>query len=150
MFDAVRPGHGIVLTSVDLDTELPNGHQRCGLDSLLITNADRITCDRDVLDRLLRGVPADAADPEEWFNERTGELKLVHMTATKVFKGKQKAVIAAFWKARDQASLKWSDVVTITNCGKDPDSVFGKLVWREWLENVDHGRYHILSRRLPK
>lgn len=151
LFDAMRPGHGIVLTCVDLDTQLPNGHQQCGLDSLLTTNVDgTLICDRDVLDRLLRGVPADAADPDEWFDERGGELKLVHMSATKVFKGKQKAVIAAFWKARHQASLKWSDVITLTDCGRDPDSVFGKLVWREWLENVGHGHYRIRSRRPQK
>lgn len=146
MFDAVRPGHGIVLAVDDLDAKLPNGHQRCGIDDLLIANGDAITCDREVLDRLLRGVPANAADPDEWFDERTGELKLIHMTAPKVFKGKQKAVIATLWKARDQASLKWSEVVAQTGCSKDPDSALGPG-WNEWIEKTAFARYRIRSRR---
>lgn len=147
MFDPARPGHGIVITAGKLDTELPNGHQQCGLDALLIADADGVTCDRDALNRLLRGVPANASDPEEWFEERTGELKLIHMAAPRVFKGKQKAVIAAFWKDRAQESLKWSDVVTLTNCGTEPDNVFGKGVWRKWLDHVGYGRYRIRTRR---
>ena len=146
MFDPARPGHGIVITAGELDTEFPNGHQRCGLDALLIADADGIACDHDVLNRLLRGVPADAADPDEWFEERTGELKLAHMAKSKVFKGKQRAVIAAFWKARNQASLKWSDVITQTRCSKDPDSALGSD-WKQWIEKTAYGRYRIRSRR---
>ena len=146
MFDPARPGHGIVITASELDAELPNGHQRCGLDALLIADADGIACDRDMLNRLLRGVPANASDPDEWFDERTGELKLFHMAAPRVFKGKQKAVIATFWKARDQASIKWSDLVTQTRCSKDPDSALGPS-WNEWIEKTAFARYRIRSRR---
>lgn len=147
LFDVIRPSHGIVITAGRLDVELPNGHQRCGLDDLLIANAHGITCDAEVLDRLLRGVSADAAGHGEWFEERTGELKLAHMADSKVFKGKQRAVIAVFWKERGQASLKWSDVVTRTDCGTEPDNVFGKGAWREWLDHVDYGRYRIRTPR---
>ena len=146
MVDAVRPGHGIVLTAGEIDAEFPNGHQRCGLDAILIADPDGITCDRDVLDRLLRGVPVDVTDPEEWFDERTGELNLVHMAAPKVFKGKQKAVIATFWKAREQASLKWSEVIERTGCSKDPDSALG-ADWNQWIEKTAYARYRIRSRR---
>ena len=146
MFDAVRPGHGIVLTADDIDAGWPNGHQRCGIDDLIISRGDSITCDLDVLGRLLRGAPANVDDPDEWFEERTGELKLVHMAAPRVFKGKQKAVIATFWKARYQASIKWSDLVTQTRCAKDPDSALGPG-WNEWIEKTAYGRYRIRSRR---
>ena len=146
MFDPARPGHGIVITAGELDAELPNGHQRCGLDGLLIADADGITCDRDVLNRLLRGVPANASDPDEWFDERTGELKLFHMAAPRVFKGKQKAVIAAFWKAQAQDSLKWSAVITQTGCSKDPDSALGPD-WNQWIEKTAYGRYRMRTQR---
>ncbi len=147
LFEALRPSHGIVLTAGEVDVDWPNGHQRCGIDDLLITGGDGIAYDIEVLGRLLRGVPANAADTDEWFDERTGELKLVHMAAPRVFKGKQKAVIATFWKARDQASIKWSDVVTQTRCSKDPDSALGSG-WNEWIEKTAFARYRIRSRRL--
>ena len=151
LLDAVRPGQGIVLTALGIDVDLPNGHQQCELDDLLVTDADRTACcDRDMLDRLLGGVAADALDSDEWFNEKTGELKLSHMDAGRVFRGKQKAVIAAFWKARHQHSLKWADVMAMTNCGKDPGSTFGGA-WAGWLENVGHGQglYRLRTRRRP-
>jgi hypothetical protein len=147
LIDTLRPSHGIVLTAGEVDVDWPNGHQRCGIDDLLIASGDGIACDIEVLGRLLRGVPANAADTDEWFDERTGELKLVHMAAPRVFKGKQKAVIATFWKARDQASIKWSDVVTQTRCSKDPDSALGSS-WNEWIEKTAFARYRIRSRRL--
>ncbi len=147
LFEALRPSHGIVLTAGEVDVDWPNGHQPCGIDDLLNTDGDGIACDIEVLGRLLRGVPANAADTDEWFDERTGELKLVHMAAPRVFKGKQRAVIATFWKARDQASIKWSDVVTQTRCSKDPDSALGSG-WNEWIEKTAFARYRIRSRRL--
>lgn len=144
MLDAARSGHGIVITASDLDGKLPNGHQQCGLNTLLISDANGVVCDRDVMNRLLRGVQAERHDTDEWFDERTGALKLHHMTAPKVFSGeKQKAVIAAFWRGRHESSIKWSDVVARTGCGRDPDSVFGKKVWREWLESPGHGHYRL-------
>ena len=68
------------------------------------------------------------------------------MAAPRVFKGKQKAVIATFWKARYQTSIKWSDLVTQTRCAKDPDSALGPG-WNEWIEKTAYGRYRIRSRR---
>lgn len=147
LIDPIRPGQGIVLTAFDADLELPNSHQARNLECVLVSDGSDITCDHDTLDRLLRGMAADAQNPDEWFDDRRGELKLNHMNAVKVFKGKQKAVIAAYWRARQQHSLKWEDVMVSTGCGKDPGSVFGKEVWREWLENVGHGLYRIRTRQ---
>jgi len=147
LVDPVRPSQGIVLTAIDVDLNLPNSHQARSLECILISDDCGITCDHDTMDRLLRGLAADTQNPDEWFDDRRGELKLSHMNAVKVFKGKQKAVIAAYWRARQQHSLKWEDVMASTNCGKDPGSVFGKDVWREWLENVGHGLYRIRTCR---
>lgn len=145
--DAQRPSHGIVLTVGDSPLSLPNGHQSIRIDSLLIASAGAFSIDRDVMTRLLRGLPADVVD-DEWFDEKTGELKLHHMNESKVFSGeKQKAVIAAFWRDRYGSSIKWSDVIARTGCGSGPDNVFGKQVWREWLESAGHGHYRIKSRR---
>lgn len=147
MFDAVRPGSGIVLSAIDIDVALPNGHQSCRLDSLLIGKANDVACDSSVLERFLRGVPADATGQDEWFNEKTGELKLLHMSVVKIFRGKQAAVIATFWKNRHQKGVKWSDVMERTGCSKDPGSVFGKGAWKEWIEKVDYSCYRIRWRQ---
>ena len=149
--DRLRPSQGLVLTAAtDADLVLPNSHQACELARLLSGNAESVRCNGEVLDRLLQGVPANADQGEEYFDERTGMLKLAHMDEAKTFaEGYQRAVIALYWKARHQHSVKWSDARTRTNCGRDPDSVFGKGVWREWLENVGHGLYRIRSRRTP-
>lgn len=56
MFDAVRPGHGIVLTAGNLDADLPNGRKRCGLDALVIADIEGTTYDRDVLSYTLEDV----------------------------------------------------------------------------------------------
>lgn len=147
--DQVRPSQGIVLTATDVDLELPNSHQARALASLLVDGLEETRCNLEVLDRLLKGSSADA-NQDEYFDERTGVLKLTHMDEAKTFaEGYQRAVIALYWKARHEHSVKWSDARTRTNCGRDPDSVFGKGVWREWLENVGHGLYRIRSRRTP-
>lgn len=147
--DRARPSQGIVLTATDVDLELPNSHQARALASLLVGGIEEARCNLEVLDRLLKGSSADA-NQDEYFDERTGVLKLTHMDEAKTFaEGYQRAVIALYWKARHQHSVKWSDARTRTNCGRDPDSVFGKGVWREWLENVGHGLYRIRSRRTP-
>ena len=145
--DAARLGQGIVLTAAGVETDLPNRHQLRDLASLLIADGGRIAYDRALLERLLRAGPTEGTNPHEWFDERSGTLKLAEMAAPRAFRGKQKAVIAAFWKARAMECLKWSDVVTATNCGKDPDSVFGKGIWREWLERADYGRYRLRTHR---
>jgi len=147
--DQARPSQGIVLTATDVDLVLPNSHQARDLACLLAGGIEEVRCNREVLDRLLKGSSADA-DQDEYFDERTGVLKLAHMNEEKTFsEGYQRAVIAHYWKARYQPNVKWSDARTRTNCGRDPDSVFGKGVWREWLENVGHGLYRIRSRRMP-
>ena len=112
--------------------------------------AQRITPDavEKPFQRLLKGPAADADDPDEYFDADTGELKLACVGDPKTFKGMQKNVIAVFWKARQQHSLKWSEVVTRTRCGKDPDSVFGPE-WSTWLERIEgqRGHYRLRTRR---
>lgn len=149
LLDPKRPSHGVVLTARDWKTDLPNGHQACSLDRLLISDAKGASCDFALLDRLLQGIAADAESPEEYFNEKTGELKLTWMAEPKIFSGKQLKVIAMLWKTRDQSSVKWSDIVISTNCNKDPRSVFGKN-WETWLERDEGSRgYYRLRMRAP-
>lgn len=133
LLDLKRPSHGVVLTARDWKTDLPNGHQACSLDRLLISDAKGASCDFALLDRLLQGIAADAESPEEYFNEKTGELKLTWMAEPKIFPRIQRAVIALLWKARHQSSVKWSDIMARTNCEKDVDSTFGPN-WKTWLE----------------
>lgn len=148
--DQIRPSQGIVLASGDLDITLPNRHQARDLASLLVDGIEGPRCNPEVLSRLLSAKPTEGEDSEEYFDERSGVLKLEHMTEEKTFvEGYQRSVIALYWKARHQPHVKWSDARHRTNCGRDPDSVFGKGVWREWLENVGHGLYRIRSRRTP-
>ena len=148
LLSAKRPSQGIVLTGHDVDIELPNSHQTCGIDRLLVSSGDFINYDADLLQRLLKGTTADADDPDEYFDVDTGVLKLARVDEPKTFKGKQKDVIAIFWKARQQHSLKWSEVVTRTRCQKDPDSVFGPE-WSTWLERIEgqRGYYRLQTRR---
>lgn len=148
LLNAKRPGQGIVLTAHDVDIELPNSHQTCGIDRLLMNSGGDISYDADLLHRLLKGIAADADDPDEFFDADTGELKLACLAESKIFKGKQKDVIAMFWKARHQRSLKWEDVVTRTGCGKDPGSVFGSG-WTTWLMRIDgqRGHYRLRTRQ---
>ena len=136
-----RPGQGIVLMAHDKDIELPNGHQTCGIDRLLVDSGDGFGYDADLLHRLLKGTHAHADDSDEYFNADTGELKLTCVAEPRIFKGKQKDVIAMFWKARKQHSLKWSGVMERTGCQKDPDSVFGPE-WSMWLDRIEGQRGH--------
>lgn len=142
LLDPIRPSQGIVMTAFDASLELPNGHQLVKLDELLIDRGAGQQCNSELLDRLLRGIPAGARDSNEYFDEKAGELKLIHMGESKVFVGKQKKVILLLWKERHQAARKWSEVIALTDCGKDPDSVFGKGLWSQWLERID-GRYRL-------
>lgn len=139
--DLERSSHGIVLvTDSKTSTSLPNHHQGREIDALLTDVTNVVTLKGDVLDRMLRGVPIDATDDRDRYNELTGVLKLRCMATEKTFTGEvQKSVIALFWRERHQLSLKWSDVRSSTDCGKDPDSVFGKKVWMEWLERIEDG-----------
>jgi len=145
--DLERSSHGIVLvTDSKTSTNLPNHHQVRELDALLTDVTNVVTLKSDVLDRMLRGLPDDATDDRDRYNELTGVLKLRCMATEKTFTGEcQKSVIALFWRERHQLSLKWSDVRSSTDCGKDPDSVFGKKIWKEWLERIEggHGQYRL-------
>lgn len=145
--DIERSSHGIVLMSDYMtSTSLPNQHQGREIDALLTDVNNMVTLKGDVLDRMLRGVPDNTSDDRDRYNELTGVLKLRCMATEKTFTGEmQKSVIALFWRERHQHSLKWSDVRSITKCGKDPDSVFGKKVWEQWLERIEggHGQYRL-------
>jgi len=141
LIDRIRPGQGIVLSAGKAKECLPNGHQVRALDELLFDGPEGVSLDTAALDRLLVGPPADAANPDEYFDGRTGALKLLHMEQARIFDGIQKKVIALFWKERHTAGLKWTaDVRAQTNCAKDPDSVFGKGAWQAWLERVPDSR----------
>ncbi len=148
LLDAKRPSPGIVLTAREIEIELPNRHQACAIDLILVNSGNEITCDTDLLNRLLKGTAANANDPDEYFDTDSGELKLACATHPKIFKGKQKEVISMFWKVRDQHGIKWSDVTTRTSCGKDPDSVFGSE-WTAWLERISgqRGYYRLRTRQ---
>ena len=147
LLDFERSSHGIVLMAESqIGVNLPNHHQGRELDTLLTDVTNVVTLKSDVLDRMLRGVPDDAIDDSDRYNELTGVLKLRCMAAEKTFTGDyQKSVIAMFWRERHQPSLKWSDVRSRTDCGKDPDSVFGKKNWTAWIEHIEggHGQYRL-------
>ena len=148
LLSAKRPSQGIVLTAHDVDLDLPNSHQACWVGHLLLESSEGVRCDTELLQRMLKGSAADADDRDEYFDNDTGELKLACMAEPKIFKGKQRAVITQFWKARAQSGMKWSDVIERTGCGKDPDSVFGSK-WTAWLERIEgqHGHYRLRTRR---
>jgi len=145
LLDLERSSHGIVLmVDSKTSTSLPNHHQSREIDALLTDVTNVVTLKSDVLDRMLRGVPSDATDDSDRYNELTGVFKLRHMATEKTFTGEiQRSVIALFWRERHQPSLKWSDVCSKTGCSKDPDSVFGKGEWQAWLERVSHGQYRL-------
>ena len=145
LLDGERSSHGIVLMpDSQMGAALPNHHQGRELDALITDVTNVVRLKGDVLDRMLRGVPDDASDDRDRFNEKTGVLKLRCMAAEKTFTGEtQKSVIAMFWRERHQLSLKWSDVIASTGCGKDIDSVFGKGVWMAWFDRVGHGKYRL-------
>ena len=146
LLNPIRPGQGILISASDSAINLPNGHQLLALDRLAIDAATGVILDEELLDRVLHGVSAEAANPNEYFEDSTGALMLTHLAQPKVFKGIQKSVIKMFWKERFSNSLKWADVVTQTGCGRDPGSVFG-TTWDQWLERVEYGRYRLRGGR---
>lgn len=140
----VRPDCGIVFVARREDLyspfHLPRGHQIAGLDELFLQ--DGRTPDKEVIERL--SMPQEQAHGSTYFDDRSGSLLLAHFPHPKFFSGKQRKVIAYFWKHRALDFLKWSDVVRETDCGKDPGSVFGSD-WSQYLERSDaeRGRYRI-------
>lgn len=148
LLDAKRPSQGIVLTAFDIEIDLPNSHQTCCIDRLVINTVDGFVCDVELLNRLLKGMAAGADDPDEYFDQKSGELKLACIAEPRTFIGKQRAVIEMLWKARNQHGVKWTDLMARTGCGKDPDSVFG-ADWGRWLERINgqRGYYRLRTRR---
>lgn len=141
--DPIRPSQGIVLTAEPPEDRLPNGHQAREPGDLIFDGPDGPSRTREVLARLLQGMPLDDREREEYFDHRTGALKLWHMPEPKTFVGIQKKVIALFWTGRRRPHLKWSEVKVQTQCGKDLDSVFGKEDWKEWFDHVGRGLYRL-------
>lgn len=148
LLDLKRPSQGIVLTAFDIDIDLPNSHQACCIDRLVLNTDDGFVYDVELLNRLLKGMAAGADDPDEYFDHKSGELKLACIAEPKIFIGKQRAVIEMLWKARNQHGVKWADLMTRTGCGKDPYSVFG-TDWDKWLERLSsqRGHYRLRTRR---
>lgn len=144
----VRPDCGIVFVAKREDLyspfHLPRGHQIAGLDELFLQ--DGRTPDKEVIERM--SLPQGQEHGSTYFEDRSGSLLLAHFHHPRSFTGKQRKVIAYFWKHRALDFLKWSDVVRETDCGRDPGSVFGSD-WPQYLERSDEGRgrYRI---RAPK
>jgi len=141
--DPIRPPQGIILAMRGIDARLPSGHRVHALGDLLRYEQDGYSCDLETLERLLQGPRPEGDEPDEFFDEDTGTLKLSHMAAPRSFIGIQRQVIALFWKERQQPHLKWSDVKIRVDCGKDLDTVFGKGVWAEWIQHVGRGLYRL-------
>jgi hypothetical protein len=137
LLDPIRPRHGIVAVFDDRKLELPGGHQERVFDALVFEDAEPVRCNTELLARLL-DPEANRDDSVDAFDDR-GLLKLRCMAQPKTFQGKQKQVIALLWRLRSGPSVKWSEIREMTDCAKDPDSVFGKACWRQWIERVGHG-----------
>ena len=140
----VRPDCGIVFVARREDLyspfHLPRGHQIAGLDELFLQ--DGRTPDKEVIERI--SLPHEQEHGSTYFDDRSGSLLLAHFQQPRFFSGKQRKVIAYFWRHRSLDFLKWSDVVRETGCGRDPGSVFGSD-WLQYLERSDaeRGRYRI-------
>ncbi len=135
----VRPDCGIVFVARREDLyspfNLPRGHQIAGLDEVFWQ--DGLKPDKEVIERI--SLPQERGYGSAYFEERSGVLLLAHFHQPRSFSGKQRKVIAYFWKHRAIDFMKWSDVVRETDCGKDPGSVFGPD-WLQYLERSDEGR----------
>jgi len=141
--DLNRSSHGVVLMNdLIFGTPMPNNHKGLEIDTLLTDVPSEVKLDGEVLERILVGIRNSATDIDD-FNEITGDLKLLRMEKKHRFKGVQKSVVSMFWHARNLPSLKWEDVVTRTDCGKDPGSVFRNPDWNELLIRVAPGCYRL-------
>ncbi|CAK0743345.1 hypothetical protein CCP4SC76_1330002 [Gammaproteobacteria bacterium] len=108
--------------------------------------------DLDALDRILRCMPADASDqPDEYFDEKTGRLKLRHMREYATFTGIQKKIISILWKARNGPPLGWDQIKR--EAGSAVSGIaraFGRnQPWTDWIERVEYGRYRIRAGHSP-
>lgn len=144
--DPIHEPGGVILALRVPALVLPARHQLRAIDEFLSVDGENAPFDRNALARVLQGLPADASDaPEEWFDEKSGQLKLRHLPAIVTFQGIQKKIVAIFWKARHGAPLKWADVQIQSGSGsKELERAFGgKKPWSDFFERVDHGLFRL-------
>lgn len=139
---------GVVLAVAPHAINLPNGHQLRGIDDFLVdeNNVEHFDC--EVFQRVLRGLPQDlATQPEAWFDEKTGLLKLKHLDHAVRFSGLQKKIVAIFWNARQGPPLTWAEVQFRSgSASKELERAFGgKKPWSVFFERVEYGKYRIRS-----
>jgi len=136
---------GVVLALKDPKLALPNGHQVRAVKDLLIVEDGEEQFDLPVLERILVGLPADPADePEEWFDAKTGGLRLKHLQETVYFSGIQSQIVEFFWKSRHGAPLSWAEVKRRTfTASKGIDDAFKGRDWSQWVERVGHGKLRL-------
>ncbi|NVZ10107.1 hypothetical protein HW932_12635 [Allochromatium humboldtianum] len=140
---------GVVLAQADPKLALPNGHQVRAVKDLLIVEDGEEQFDLQVLERILVGLPADPADePEEWFDAKTGGLRLQHLPETVYFSGIQSQIVEFFWKSRHGAPLSWAEVKRRTfTASKGIDDAFKGRDWSQWIERVGHGKLRLRTSR---
>jgi hypothetical protein len=144
--DPIFERDGIVLALVNAVLPLPNGHRLRPIDDLLVTGEDGAQFDLAALDRVLRGLPADAnAEPDEWFDYRTGSLKLTHFERVEKIEGTQLDIIKLFWTVPRSAELEWKDVkVRANSASRTIDDAFGGKPRREhFIEKPRRARYRL-------
>jgi len=140
---------GVMLTLTDPKLALPNGHQVRAVEDLLRVQGGEERFDLPVLERILVGLPADPADePEEWFDAKTGALRLQHLQETAYFSGIQSQIVEFFWKARHGAPLSWAEVKHQTStASKGIDDAFKGRDWSQWIERPGHGKLRLRTIR---
>ena len=140
---------GVVLALKDPKLALPNGHLVRAVADLLIVEDGEEQFDLPVLERILVGLPADPADePEEWFDAKTGGLRLLHLQETVYFSGIQSQIVEFFWKSRHGAPLSWAEVKRRTfTASKGIDDAFKGRDWSQWIERVGHGKLRLRASR---
>lgn len=140
---------GVVLALKDPNIALPHSHQLRAVTDLLIVEDGVEQFDLPVLERILVGLPTDPADdPGEWFDAKTGGLRLQHMPEAVYFTGIQLRIVELFWKSRDGAPLSWAEVKRRTfTASKGIDDAFKGRDWSLWIERVGHGKLRLRTSR---
>jgi hypothetical protein len=138
---------GVVLALTDPKLAWPNGHQVRAVADLLLVEDGVERFDLAMLNRILAGLPTDPADePGEWFDAKTGRLKLEHLEASVMFEGIQAKIIGVFWKDRDAAPLQWTADVMGRAGSVVPtlDKAMGGKERRErFIETVSRGKFRL-------
>lgn len=137
---------GIVLTLIGESLPLPRQHQCRAWTDFLREENGITTWDTQAMDRMLRGWSAEASnEPAEWFEEKTGYLKLNHLEKAVKFTGIQKKIITVFWNARHTSSLTWVEVRRLSNsAAKELERAFGgNKPWSLFFERVSYGHYRL-------